>query len=240
MTSSEFEEFHVDWERQRDALSALLDGELEPERRQQLERHLATCEQCRAEHASLGLTRALVRALPQPALPRSFALPVETTPTVRSIVDARARRAHSGAFSRLSQRVGSLVAAAGLILLIGSWLTSVSSPMRSSSGAAKFAPQGAGAQNTHITTTAAPAHTAPPYTGATRGPEAGTSATSAPTPASASATATATLSRVATHPNNDSASSVPILPLTGAGLTVGGVLLVVAGKATKGRQSRGG
>lgn len=234
--SSGFEEFHADWERQREALSALLDGELEQARRVPLERHLATCGQCRAEYNALGRTRALLRALPQPTLPRSFALPVEPAPNVRSIGDARTRRAGSGAFSRMAQRIGSLVAAAGLILLIGSWLTTASSPTHSSSGAARYAPQSGSAQTTR-NTTGAPSHTMPAYAGATGGTVAGEPSA---TPAGASVSPTTTPTRAATSPSNDSASSVPVLPITGAGLTVGGVLLVIAGRATKPRQRRGG
>lgn len=233
--SSGFEDFHAEWERQREALSALLDGELESGQRERLERHLATCERCRAEYATLSQTHALLRALPQPALPRSFALPVESPPNVRPISDAHGRQpARSGRFSRVAQRVGSLAAAAGLVLLIGSWLASFSGPQaqnasRSYSGGANSAPQ-----NTTITTAAgAPSHT-PASAGATRAPDVGVSTTPATGPATAAPYQPAT-----SNPSNDSASSVPVLPLTGAGLTVGGVLLVVAGKAAKGRQGRG-
>ena len=58
----------------RDQLSAYLDGELVASRREELERHLASCAPCRRELADL---RAAVRALselPEADLPRSFAL----------------------------------------------------------------------------------------------------------------------------------------------------------------------
>ncbi len=58
-------------------LSAFLDGQLSPSEQAQWESHLHTCEQCRHELADLRLTVNLMRALPQPALPRSFALPAD-------------------------------------------------------------------------------------------------------------------------------------------------------------------
>ncbi|HKS68809.1 MAG TPA: zf-HC2 domain-containing protein, partial [Ktedonobacterales bacterium] len=69
---------HADREVLRERLSAYLDGELAPGDDAALERHLATCAECRDELAGLREVRALLRALPQPALPRSFALPATT------------------------------------------------------------------------------------------------------------------------------------------------------------------
>ncbi len=65
------------WEERREQLSALLDNELAGAERAQLQTHLQSCSACRAELESLRRTRALLRALPQPALPRSFLLPLE-------------------------------------------------------------------------------------------------------------------------------------------------------------------
>lgn len=73
-------EHQHNWEQQREQLSALLDNELGEQERAELEAHLPTCAACRAELESLRRTRDLVRALPQPALPRSFALPLEAAP----------------------------------------------------------------------------------------------------------------------------------------------------------------
>jgi anti-sigma factor RsiW len=65
------------WAEQREQLSALLDNELAGAERADLEAHLQGCADCRAELESLRRTRALLRALPQPALPRRFLLPLE-------------------------------------------------------------------------------------------------------------------------------------------------------------------
>ena len=55
-------------------LSALLDGEVSKEEQTQWEAHVDTCQQCQQELVSLRRTVALLRALPEPALPRSFVL----------------------------------------------------------------------------------------------------------------------------------------------------------------------
>lgn len=65
------------WEERREQLSALLDNELADAERAELEAHLQSCAACRAELESLRRASALLRALPQPALPRSFLLPME-------------------------------------------------------------------------------------------------------------------------------------------------------------------
>jgi len=59
-------------------LSASLDQQLAPQEQDQLDAHLKTCEECQVKLAELRQTVALLHALPQPKLPRSFALPVET------------------------------------------------------------------------------------------------------------------------------------------------------------------
>ncbi len=82
-----------DWDRQREQLSALLDNELDEQERADLEAHLGACAECRAELESLRRVRALVRALPQPSLPRSFALPVEA-PAAQEASQQAAPAAH--------------------------------------------------------------------------------------------------------------------------------------------------
>ncbi|HEV2655914.1 MAG TPA: zf-HC2 domain-containing protein [Ktedonobacteraceae bacterium] len=70
-------------------LSALLDGEVSAEEKTQYEAHLATCQRCQQELASLRRTVALLRALPQPALPRSFELPLEVAEPVALFAGTR-------------------------------------------------------------------------------------------------------------------------------------------------------
>jgi hypothetical protein len=61
-------------------LSAFLDQQLTSEEQAAVDAHLRSCEQCRRALADLRATVALVRALPQEAVPRSFALPLNVTP----------------------------------------------------------------------------------------------------------------------------------------------------------------
>jgi hypothetical protein len=61
-------------------LSAFLDQQLTAEEQATVDAHLRSCEQCRLALADLRATVALVRALPQEAVPRSFALPLNVTP----------------------------------------------------------------------------------------------------------------------------------------------------------------
>ena len=129
------EHLEHDWEQQREQLSALLDNELDEQERAELEAHLPTCAECRAELESLQRTRALVRALPQPALPRSFALPLEAAslpeqtfetaaarPAPRSAQPlpsgTSARRTNRRPSLRTLQWISSIAAVLGIALLL--------------------------------------------------------------------------------------------------------------------------
>ncbi|MBA2394365.1 MAG: zf-HC2 domain-containing protein [Ktedonobacteraceae bacterium] len=58
-------------------LSALLDREASAEEQAQWQAHLSTCPQCQRALTTLRQTVAMLHALPQLTLPRSFVLPVE-------------------------------------------------------------------------------------------------------------------------------------------------------------------
>ena len=60
--------------RLRGLLSSYVDGQVSPRQSLQVEEHLSGCDECRAELESLRATVALLQALPQLDLPRSFAL----------------------------------------------------------------------------------------------------------------------------------------------------------------------
>jgi anti-sigma factor RsiW len=60
-------------------LSALLDNTLSPAERDACSAHLQSCQMCQHEQASLQQTVALMRAMPKPALPRSFTLSTGVT-----------------------------------------------------------------------------------------------------------------------------------------------------------------
>lgn len=66
-----------------EALSALLDGELDPEEELELRRHVDTCEACRAWRAQLdGLSTAVARSIGRERAPRQLALRVRRLETV--------------------------------------------------------------------------------------------------------------------------------------------------------------
>lgn len=218
----------TDWDRQREQLSAFVDGELSPAERVELERHLATCLECQEELARLRHVHALLGALPTPAVPRSFALPSAAPTTVtprntRQQTGPGRERAGSDAVYRASRWIGGIAASLGLALLLGSALMSLLST--GTMGAATTASSAlGGAQSTYL-----------PY-----------APTSVTTPPGAiivqSPPATPPTTQGATHisaqpepiPDNGG-DTLPLGPLAGAGLLVGGVLVLVAGRAARSR-----
>jgi anti-sigma factor RsiW len=85
-----------------DALSALLDGELEPADEAAVRRHLAACEPCRIEFDDVTIVRRTVRGLPAVAAPPGL---------VDRLVD-RQQRSHT-------RRVAVALVAASLTLVVG-------------------------------------------------------------------------------------------------------------------------
>ena len=130
------------WEQQREQLSALLDNQLDAQERAALEAHLRDCAECQAELASLRQTRAVLRALPQPALPRNFTLPLnfgaETTtpqaepahrpapqPAQRPRALPRAREQRWRRPVQVMQWLSTVAAVLGLVLLCSSAFSSI-------------------------------------------------------------------------------------------------------------------
>ncbi len=224
---------HDDQEQLTEALSAYLDGALEGAERDMLERHLATCDACRAELAGLRRVGALLRALPEPALPHSFTLPAATTRAGRP---AAVRRA-SG-WARAAQWVGGLAAVLGLGLLVagivqppqGAFDTAASSRLgpgsASQAGSATASntarPSGTfgNLQSTRETGT-------PPPTGTGAPPSVGTGSVGIQTP-----TPTYGISPAGNH---DTGS--PLIP-AGATLLVGGGAALAAGTVSRRRKWR--
>lgn len=106
---------HSDWGAQRERLSAYMDGELPAAERAALGVHLRDCAQCQRELAALRQTRALLRALPAPALPRDFRLPAQP-----AAVAAGPRR--PPAWARPAQAIGMIAAMIGLAFLVATAL----------------------------------------------------------------------------------------------------------------------
>src|SRR4051812_28843882 len=113
-------------------LNAYLDGALDQATLRRLERHLQTCELCRADLDQLRLTRDALRALPALRAPRPFTVPVAPAP-------AAVRPA--APWLAWAWRLGSLGAAACLLLAV---VTSfAAAPGLSSTAPSSGASQGA-------------------------------------------------------------------------------------------------
>jgi anti-sigma factor RsiW len=226
---------HSNWDQQLEQLSAYLDNEVDERERAALEQHLPTCEECRRALEELGQSHTLLRALPTPALPRSFRLPEtgavpeplsrsgRSSATALSFSDQRAgaRRA------RALQWIGGLVAALGLFLLIGTTLAGgFHSPAANSSASSL-----GGVSSAH----------APSSNTETRVPSQSASGSDSPTQLERP-TATATPGRVSSQPpvaaatpavitpaTNTGENPLPLGPLAGAALLMSGTGLLVGG-----------
>lgn len=204
---------HTDWDAQCERLSAYLDGELSMAERADLEAHLSGCAECRRELASLRQTKALLGALPAPALPRSFALPETMRPLP-------AQRASEPRWSRPLQALGSLAAVIGLGFLITAAVPHV---FPTASGGASYASNASygditgGSSNTGAA--AAPSTPPPTSPGASSGIESPVN-----TPAK-------------TTPPVHASQLFPALPVTGGVLLVGGAAALTLGSLAR-RRSR--
>ena len=188
------------WEQQREQLSALLDNELDEQERAELSAHLPTCVECRAELESLRRTKALVRALPQPALPRSFALPLEAVapaqprpaaaarPTPSSARPlpggTKARRSNRRPTVRTLQWISTIAAVLGIALLLSGVFSNLSfSHGATTSALSSNAPAAAGTgQSSGTATSASSTERTPSDTQPGDKTPASTSGQSAPTP----------------------------------------------------------
>src|SRR6478736_775698 len=113
-----------DWERQREQLSAYIDGELSAAERAELERHIPGCLECQEALGELRRVHDLLAALPMPKAPRSFALPLDTRldarpPARPTPQQTTTRRSRAG----LVQWAGALAATIGLFLLLSGVVT---------------------------------------------------------------------------------------------------------------------
>jgi anti-sigma factor RsiW len=115
-------------------LSAYLDKALTTEEQEQCETHLQTCERCQQKLASLRQTAALLHALPQPPLPRSFLLsedmlsatstkpvmPRSNGAMLRALPERRAVHGWSQATLTALRSLTALAAVFGLVFLLSS------------------------------------------------------------------------------------------------------------------------
>ncbi len=122
-------------------LSALLDNQLSPQEQAEYDAHLQTCQRCQKVLVDLKQMVALLHALPQPALPRSFVLPASQPAPAPMAQTQEQRRRHvhpittttrrtrthrGGSFARQSIRVLSTLAAViGIVFILSSFLVSI-------------------------------------------------------------------------------------------------------------------
>jgi hypothetical protein len=231
----------TDWERQREQLSAYIDGELSAAERAELERHIPGCPECQVALGELRQVHDLLAALPMPKAPRSFALPLDTRQDARPVVSSlapappprrpAARRGGAG----LVQWAGGLAATIGLFLLLGGVVTGLLGSNTRLSEASR--PSG----GSSVTSAQAPSATAPNLrTPDQIGTKGATSDQGKATPAMASTVTTATPTTGATYasPRITSAEpAFPILPVTGAGLLALGASLYVIGWSRRRRET---
>ena len=225
-----------DWERQREQLSAYIDGELSDGERAVLERHIPGCPECQEALGELRRVHDLLATLPTSKAPRSFALPLDAPlpaqPATQQITTRRSR-------ASLIQWAGAIAAAIGLFLLLGSVATGLlglnSKQFSASSG-----------RNSDVNVTSAqsqtPAATSSgqrtPDFNATQQPQVGDKSTpGAVTMPTGSATPKSSAPGVSPH-NASGGPDLPILPITGGGLLMLGAGVYLLGRSQRRREEQ--
>ncbi len=111
-------------------LSAFFDKQLSPEEQAVFDVHISTCQQCQRNLADLRLTVALLRAMPEEEVPRSFVLPGALAPvperTIRQDTPitpvAKKRHARFNTLRRSVRVVSALAAVLALLFIISGLL----------------------------------------------------------------------------------------------------------------------
>ena len=135
MTEDIARKLHESPEYRQEQLSAALDGMLATEEQAALDAHLAGCETCARELEELRQVRMLLRAMPEPALPRSFMLPTEGELVAHNSPARVAERATTANVTPLRQPtrtasrtlqvtrwIGTIAAVLGMALFLGTLL----------------------------------------------------------------------------------------------------------------------
>ena len=109
-------------------LSAFLDKQLTPQEQAFFDAHLQSCQRCQEALRDLRLTVALLHAMPQPELPRSFTLPASISqmhvarPPVQP---AQQHRVLSYTLRRTMRAVSTLAAVIAVIFILSGLLANV-------------------------------------------------------------------------------------------------------------------
>jgi anti-sigma factor RsiW len=110
---------------EREILSALIDGELEPAERRMVHEHLQSCEECREIVDEFGQIHGLVGELPRLVAPESFVSDALVPPRV-PVHRAAAAKAFSG---RRRWVVGGIVTVAAATTIAGLFTPSPAEPV---------------------------------------------------------------------------------------------------------------
>lgn len=234
---------HESPEHRQEQLSAALDAMLSADEQAALDAHLAGCETCTRELEELRQVRMLLRAMPQPALPRSFLLPAEgelVAPGVPAPAEQRRPAPNVTPLRQPGRRasrtlsvtcwVGTLAAVLGLALFLGTLLPGLTSQGGAYSTSAPAAAQN-GSSNSAVARTATHETNPSPTNSLTTGGEKDQSATAtarAAVPAQVPATPTVTLAYTSPAPSMEEILRVVAFVLLFGGVALAMVSLVVA------------
>jgi anti-sigma factor RsiW len=231
---STYIEHAADWDAQREILSASLDGRLTPAEGEALRLHLPSCPRCTQELAEMRQVVALLRALPQPDLPRSFTLPV-ARPAAPDHLSRGARR--PARWPQVAQWAGGLVAAAGLLIGVAGTVGNLPLATQTSpaSAGSAYAPRAADHQPSSASPQAG--QPATPSYGTVDGATAPTQPMTPTVVLAPSPTTSDNTSSAASAQSARPAEGLPVLPITSATLLIAGAGTFAAG--TRARRHRG-
>ncbi len=194
-------------------LSAYLDRQLSQAEQAACKAHIESCQQCQGALAGLRQTVALLRSMPQPPVPRSFALPTGVTylqePAARQVEPAHPRRRWPIYVRRSLRAMSTIAAVIGFIFLLSGIL-----PLLMHGGGATTAtsstaaPASGNATQPQLQATNNAAATTGPAKPATNDK---TTPGRSPTPGKTPTGATASPA-VADHQNNQTTSQAPPAP----------------------------
>lgn len=227
-------EHAADWNTQREALSGYLDGRLSPEDGALLRQHLETCSRCAEELSALRQLVVVLRALPPPALPRSFTVSTDELAASGPVSRRTRPTPPTPMWPRVAQWAGGLVAAAGLLVGVAGTVGHLPAPAlqgatTAASGAS--APQ----RGEHLPSTAAP-YSGDHQTTPAHAVDGGTPTTATPaTQPAPTATPTTPVGR-STGEHASPEPDLPTLPIAGATLLVVGATTFAAGTRYRRRQ----
>ena len=192
-------------------LSAFLDKQLTPQEQAFFDAHLQSCQRCQGVLGELRRTVALLHAMPQPQLPRSFTLPAGIPHIPATRPQPQQRRVLPYRLQRAMRAVSTLAAVIAVIFILSGLNFHLNAGESASTGSRVNTTYGSSNGSTHPSTGPNVTH-ASPTTGNT--PKAGASPTInghlTGTPTAPSATTTPT--PAATSKSASSVKGVPTNP----------------------------